>query len=272
MPATTPVATSATSSGDDYATVCAVSLVAWMLVAMSHEGIGHALTALLTGTKSGVLSTMAWSSTGATTRLVAAGGTLVNLMEAGVLWIVLRGWPKASPQTRLFLWAACTFNLFTGTGYFLYSGVTNFGDWAQVVAGLQPHWVWMALLTLVGMAGYFGSVVAMNVAIVRYIGIPRGDRRRMKRLTWNMYFSSVALSVGAGLMNPLGIIVVLESAVAAAAGGNSGLLWMLNYVPKGALPARTEEGVGRSYGWIGAAAVLSLAFIFVLGPGVELHR
>jgi hypothetical protein len=112
----------------------------------------------------------------------------------------------------------------------------------------------------------------MGAALVRYIGIPRADKPRMKRLTWNLYFSVLILSVAAGLMNPLGIKVVLESAVAAAAGGNAGLLWLRHYVPKRAAPLGAEASIGRSYGWIATAAVLVVPYIFVLGHGIALHR
>jgi hypothetical protein len=54
-----------------------------------HEGLGHAATALLTGTKSGLLTTVAWSSD-FDSRLVAAGGTLANLAASIVFWISLR--------------------------------------------------------------------------------------------------------------------------------------------------------------------------------------
>jgi hypothetical protein len=63
---------------DDALTVCAISLLAGMLENVLHEGLGHAATALLTGARSGVLSTVAWSSD-VDTRLIAAGGTLANL-------------------------------------------------------------------------------------------------------------------------------------------------------------------------------------------------
>jgi hypothetical protein len=59
---------------DDAPTICAISLVAGMLANVLHEGLGHATTALLTGTPSGVLSTVAWSSP-VDSRLVAGGGT-----------------------------------------------------------------------------------------------------------------------------------------------------------------------------------------------------
>lgn len=40
---------------DDARTVCAIRLLAAMLVNILHEGLGHAATALLTGAKSGVI-------------------------------------------------------------------------------------------------------------------------------------------------------------------------------------------------------------------------
>jgi hypothetical protein len=260
-----------TSIRDDPATICAVGLLAWTLAAVSHEGVGHALTALLTGSLSGVLSTGAWSSAH-DTRLVAAGGTLVNLIEAGFLWIALRSTRRASSQMRLFLFAACTFNLFTATGYFLFSGLTNFGDWAIVIAGTHPLWLWRVLMVIGGAAGYYGALRAMSSALVRYVGIRREDQARMKSVTWLLYFSALATSLAGGFMNPRGLELVLESALPAAAGGNAGLIWLRYYVPNGTLPERNDDRIDRSYPWIGLAAVQSLAFIFVLGPGVTLRR
>jgi hypothetical protein len=111
---------------DDIPTVCAVSLLAAALADVLHEGVGHALLALFTGAQSGEISTVAWSSA-YHSRLVAAGGTLVNLAAGLVFWLGLRGAKNFSAQTRYFLFASLAFNLFVGTGYFFFSGVTNFG-------------------------------------------------------------------------------------------------------------------------------------------------
>jgi hypothetical protein len=121
-------------SADDILTICAISIVAGILTNILHEGVGHGLVALLTGVKSGVLTTVAWSSA-FDSRLVAAGGTLVNLAAALVFWLALRSAKHASMAMRYFLLITCAFNLFTGTGYFFFSGVTNFGDWAAVMLG-----------------------------------------------------------------------------------------------------------------------------------------
>ena len=66
------------ADGDDIFTVCAISVLAAMLASILHEGVGHAAIALLTGAPSGILTAVAWSSE-YDSRLVAAGGTLVNL-------------------------------------------------------------------------------------------------------------------------------------------------------------------------------------------------
>ncbi|MGA9884115.1 MAG: hypothetical protein WBQ34_10380 [Candidatus Acidiferrales bacterium] len=267
----TAVLAAKVSVRDDALTVCAISLLAWIFADGTHEVIGHGLTAMLTGAQSGVVSTVAWSSA-YDSRLVAAGGPVLNLLEAAALWIALRSAKRASAQTRYFLFTTCTFCLFTATGYFLLSGVTNLGDWAKVIAGMRPHWIWQALLAVVGAASYFLSLRAMGACLVRYVGVSREDKPRMKRLTWLPYFAALALSFAGGLMNPLGIKLVFESALPAAAGGNCGQLWLLYYVPTGTVPLSEPDGVGRSYAWIAAAAMLSLAFVFVLGRGIAVHR
>jgi hypothetical protein len=51
-----------TQAKDDVLTVVPISVVAEMLGDVVDEGLGHAAVALLTGARSGVLSTVAWSS------------------------------------------------------------------------------------------------------------------------------------------------------------------------------------------------------------------
>jgi hypothetical protein len=265
------VSPASVQANDDVLTVCAISLLAEILANVLHEGLGHAATALLTGTKSGVLTTVAWSSD-FDSRLVAAGGTLANLAAAMVFWIALRSVTGGSVRLRLFLLTSLAFNLFAGTGYFFFSGVTNFGDWAAVIAGLPAHWLWRALLVVAGMALYYGAVLVVGTGLVRYVGVPRNAPRRLRKLTFIPYFSSVLLLSAGGLLNPIGIQLVWQSALPGAAGAHSGLLWLRYYIPKGTVPERRSDVIDRNYAWIIVAAALSLVFIFVLGRGIALHR
>jgi hypothetical protein len=256
---------------DDLLTICAISLIAAIVANVVHEGLGHAATALLTGTQSGVLTTVAWSSD-FDSRLVAAAGTLANLAAGLIFWILLRGAARTSVRLRFFLLISLAFNLFTGTGYFFFSGVTNFGDWAVVIAGSQAHWMWRSLLVIVGIAAYYGAVLLVSTGLVRYVGVPRNDGRRLTKLTWIPYLSATLLLCAGGLLNPLGIQLVWQSALPGTAGADCGLLWMRYYIPRGTIPERGSERIGRSYGWIAAAVALSLVFIFALGRGITLHR
>ena len=83
---------------DDMTTVCAIRLLAAILANVLHEGLGHAATALLTGTKLGVLTTVAWSSD-FDSRRVAAGRTLANLAAGMVYWIALRNSQKETQSS-----------------------------------------------------------------------------------------------------------------------------------------------------------------------------
>ena len=256
---------------DDWLTVCAISVLAGILGNLLHEGLGHAAVALLTGAKSGVLSTVAWSSD-YDSRLVAAGGTLANLAAGLLFWMALRSARSASVRWRFFLLTSVAFNLFDGTGYFLFSGFTDFGDWAVVIAGLAGHWLWRVLLVVVGISSYFGAVLVAGSALVRYVGVPRSEPRRLTRLTLLPYLTSILLASASGLLNAVGLQLIWQSALPATAGGHSGLLWLKYYIPKGTVPERSSDSIGRNYVWIALAIALSIPFIFVLGRGITLHR
>jgi hypothetical protein len=254
---------------DDPLTICAISAIAIILSTMLHEGLGHAAVAIATLHASGTLTSLAWSSV-YDSRLVLAGGTLVNLIAALIFWLLLRAARRSHPALRFFLLISMTFNLFAGTGYFFFSGVSNFGDWAGVIQGISPHWLLRAALVVVGVASYYGAVVFVGSSIVRYMGVPASDARRFRRLTWVPYFTALIVDGIAGIFNPFGWQYVFLSALAATAGGQCGLLWLRYYIPKRVQPGERAI-IGRSYAWIAVAAILTAIFIAVLGPGVHLR-
>jgi len=258
-------------TNDDAPTVCAISLLSAMFADVIHEGLGHGALALIAGTQSGVLTTVAWSSA-IDSKLVAAGGTLANLAAGTGFWIALRSAKRASVQFRFFLLTSVAFNLLAGTGYFFFSGVTDFGDWAVVIADMPAHWLWRTLLVVVGISAYYFAVSVVGNGLVTYVGVPRTEQRRLRRLTLIPYFSAALLLAAGGLLNPIGIQLVWQSALPGAAGADSGLLWLRYYIPRKVIPERGSEGIGRNYVWIIVAAILSLVFIFVLGRGITLHR
>jgi hypothetical protein len=257
------------SAKDDRITLIAISTLACILQDILHEGLGHGVTAWLSGAHRLTMSTVALQSD-IDTRWISANGTLVNLLFAAIFWIVLLRPERYAPATRYFLVLAMTGNLFTGTGYFLFSGVFNFGDWAAVIHGFEPHWIWQLGLVALGVASYYASMLLVAASLKPF----RGETwQRVRGLCWTPYFTDGILAGLAGLLNPAGLFYVIASALPSTLGANAGLL-SLPWIVRGEIPS--EEGqvgpIRRSAGWIAAGIAASLLFIFVLGRGITWSR
>jgi len=97
------------------------------------------------------------------------------------------------------------FNVFVGTGYFFFFRRHQFrGDWAECdCPDCARTGCGGALLVIVRMASYFGAVLVVGMGLVRYVGVPRNEFRRLRRLTLIPYFSARPPCVcAAGLLNP----------------------------------------------------------------------
>jgi hypothetical protein len=257
---------------DDRVTVLALAAIACVVQDVLHEGLGHGVTAWLSGAHRLTMSTVALQSD-LDTRLIAANGTLVNLLFAAIFWLLLRRAGTYQSATRYFLVLALMGNLFTGTGYFLFSGVMNFGDWAAVIRGLEPHWAWQAGLVFLGVASYWLSMRVVGAEMEPFRE-KDGRSPRIRRLCWTPYFTDGILAAIAGLMNPIGFFYVIASALPSTLGANAGLL-SLPFVMGQWKRGHEEEPAGpisRSPAWIVLGAVASLLFIFVLGRGITWSR
>src|SRR5271156_725545 len=195
---------------DDRLTLIAISALACILQDILHEGLGHGVTAWLSGSHSITMSTVALQSD-LDTRWIAANGTLVNLFFGAIFWLLLRRPQRYRPATRYFLVLAMAGNLFTGTGYFFFSGVTNFGDWAAVISGLQPYWMWRLGLVVLGVITYYASMVLVGTQLQAFRGTD-AISHRLRELCWTPYITDGILAGLGGLLSPLGLFYVIASA------------------------------------------------------------
>jgi hypothetical protein len=254
-------------------TIAAITITATVIADFIHEGLGHGCMCVATRGQPLVLSTVHFECS-ADSRLVAAGGTLANLIFGALFWVAARA-AKRSASWRYFFWLLMTFNLFSVGGYFLFSGIGNIGDWAEVVAGWQPAWAWRLGLAALGIVTYFFVFVPWSLRELRpFLGNDAKNRvRRARQLTVTPYLTAGVLACVAGALNPVGPLLILISAAAASFGGNSGLAWMSNLLHGTRIPSSEFQmpEIKRSWGWIIAAAVLAIGFIGGLGPGVKFH-
>jgi hypothetical protein len=254
---------------DDCVTVIAIAAIACVVQDVLHEGLGHGVTAWLSGAHRVTMSTVALQSDIAS-RLISANGTLANLLFAAIFWLLLRRGPRYRPTVRYFLVLAMMGNLFSGTGYFFFSGVTNFGDWAEVIRGLEPHWVWQTGLVVVGIAAYWASMLIVGAQLEAFRE-KDGFSPRIRRLCYTPYFTDGILAGISGSMNPIGLFYVIASALPATLGANAGLL-SLPFFMRGKQSGEPAGPIARSAAWIAASASACLFFVFVLGRGLTWTR
>lgn len=256
----------------DVWTIAAIAIIATALGSVIHEGIGHGGACLISGSQPLAISTVHFECA-REGRLVDAGGTIANFL-AGVVFFLAARLVLRATRLRYFLWLSMTINLLGAAGYFLFSGVGGIGDWAEFVAGLHPVWMSRAVLILVGMVSY-PLVAWFAVLEMRPFLGPGGEERirRARRFNFVAYFTGGILSCVAGCFNPVGMILVAISAAAASFGGSSGLLWMGQLLRGGMIPVNSFEmpAFTRSRGWMVAAALVAIVFIFVLGSGLKFH-
>lgn len=211
----------------------------------------------------------------AETRLVMAGGTLMNVAAGALCFALGRVTASTFPRLKYFMWLSMTVNLFTAAGYFGFSGIGGFGDWALFIHGLGPQWAWRIGMTIFGVAAYMLAARFSLLELRPLIGSDKEKRfARAMRLSKMPYFAGGILACVAGSLNPQGMILVALSAAASTFGGTSGLLWMMNWLKGDGIPLGSEPEpmpIRRSWPWIVTAAVLALAFVVVLGPGVRFY-
>lgn len=260
----------------DPVTIAAIAVLAYSLANIVHEGLGHGGACLLLGARPTMFNAIFFNydettATDTAQRLIAAAGSIVNVIVSLPIIAFLRKPSAMAPSLRYFLWLFAAVNLLTSFGYLLYSGVGGIGDWARVIHDVEPVILFRVAMSAIGAWLYF--IVApglMMPTLDPFLGLDPEERtRRAKVLMLLPYFIGAATLIAAGMFNPLGMQIVLISAAAASLGGTSLLAW---YHAKPRTPSALAQspplGIARSWGWVAASVVVLAVFVFVLGPGI----
>jgi hypothetical protein len=266
----------ASNAADDRFTLAALGVLAFAVADVGHEGLGHGLATLAVGGKAVFLSTCYFTSDGIYSKWIPAAGGLANLCLGAGSLIALRYFPPRNARLRYFLVLVAAFNLFFAFGYPAYSGVARFGDWAAVISGLQPQWLWRVLLVVISVAGYYASMVLLARAITPFAAtagtshVKVVDKNRLRRITLIPYISALVLAVLAGALNPGGWRTMLTAGLPAAA-ASFGFTQLDHLIaPVSGVPSQEFIlPLKRSPLWIAAASVVLIVFVGLLGPGIR---
>lgn len=249
----------------------AVGAAAYALCDTLHE-LGH-LAATLLPLRVSVLSISSVGvSTTASSPVVALAGPLVNLLLAGALALARPA--VLAANWRYVAWLFGSVNLFNGIAYLLYSALLGSGDWATVFDWLSPSMPWRPAVGVAGIALYAGAIFASLGVLRVLISEAVLSRGQASRYCLAAYWAGGLLLAAASVLNPISPWLILTSGVATGFGAMVGLV-LTSALLKGnhrepLRPAAAAVHFGPA--WVLSSSLVSLAFILVLGRGLQLAQ
>jgi len=261
---------------DDWLTLLACGVLAFIAADVCHEAVGHGLATLAVGGKVDLITTCYVESSGHYSKWIPAAGGLTNLAVGLCSLVFLRLRSHVSSIARYFLILVAAFNLFFAVGYPAYSGIALFGDWAAVINGLRPPWIWRVVLIALAVGGYYASMRLLIDPMAPFAGVAEDKatkllaEARIRRITLIPYIGAMVVACAAAALNPRGPMQILTSGLPAAAAA-FGLTQMDNLIsPRHARTAGGPlEPLQRSFPWIVAAVIVLTCFVLLLGRGVR---
>jgi len=255
----------------DWFTVVAIAAIAISFTVASHEGV-HALTCLAVGgdlLEYSALYESCDSSTELQAKIVAGSAPTYNLIAGVLLWIILRNSRKQTSETQFFLWLFMLMNWCYGAGYLIFSGAANIGDWAVVINGWAPSWLWRVLMTIVGALLFMFFI---RLALQEFGKLVGGDPdeqiHRTNKLWILSYITSFVVVLLAGFFCPYGLLSLpVTAGIFAVLGSLSPLLWMMRWFRTKNFIKLVKEPleIHRKLQWLVAALIVVFTYVFILG-------
>lgn len=251
----------------DLLTLIGLGLLLAPLTVMWHELIGHGGACLALGGRPEALGAYYIECNGLAgmaKRVVSMAGVWVDILLSLLAWrLFLRA---RTPLTRLALWIVGTSKGFVAAGYFLFSGVTNFGDYGpgDGLAPLAYPWVWRLALVIVGGLAYWRILMAASRGLSILVGDDAQGVVDRRRIAFTTYVTFGAVAMLTGLLNPVGVVITVMSAMASSFGGNAGLI-SIGFMNFTAGVARAFA-LSRNVILIVVGGAVAIAFAVILGP------
>jgi hypothetical protein len=256
----------------DVPTMIAASTVAWVLVDVLHEIVGHGGAAVLLGIPVRAVSTTTifaeWDQVQsmAEVRIIHASATLLNLLTGCVALVALRSPRVTSPVSRYLLWVFATISFVVVT-----LNLVAGGDWSVVIEGMEPAGLWRAGVPVAGiLVGVLGYVLPLRL----WLPDLRQHRGLQLKVTATPVLVLLAVQTLSVLGSPFGSVpldtgtnALISSAALAVFFG----LWLalVNLVPVPRSRAPVDSiALARSKGWLAVGLVVAVLFIGVVGPGL----
>lgn len=259
----------------DWLTVIAIAAISISVTVGFHEGI-HALTCIAVGgdlLEYSALYESCNSHTETQAKLVAGSAPTFNIIAGVIVWIILRNSEKQSSETKFFLWILMLMNWCYGAGYFIFSGITNIGDWAVVINDWDLQWIWRTLMMIVGTILYMVFIRLSLQELGKMIGGHADEQiHRANKLCTLTYITSFVVVLIAGFFCPYGLLSLpVTAGIFAALGALSPFIWMMRWFQTRSFEKLEKEPmeIHRKWHWLIASALVVFSYVFILGRTIN---
>ena len=253
-------------------TLAAIGFLAYYVVLMCHEVLGHGVAFRMLGAHHFVLTSTSIDSSDTLAafapatlgyRFINAAGSLSTILLGILLYplLILAMRKRANITLRIFLLLVVAVGIFHGFCYFIYSGLAGVGDWKEVIA-FWPHQTLLRVLEVV-----FGTLICIGV--VRFFAALFSTfPENLTLLALVPYASATFIFCLAGLRIPNGRYLMLISVLPASLMGQAILVFVAPVARRLRKESAPEEVVPTSATALFFAA-LFIVIILLTAPGIH---
>jgi hypothetical protein len=255
----------------DWLTVVSIAAIAISFNVAFHEGV-HALTCLAVGShlqEYSALYVECYSPTESQAKIVAGSAPTFNLIAGVLLWIIIRNSRKLASETQFFLWLFMLMNWFYGAGYLMFSGIANVGDWAVVINGWEPNWLWRVLMAILGTLLYIVFIRLALRELGKMIGGEADEQiDRANKLCFVSYITAFGVVLAASFFCPYGLFSLpVTAGLFGVLGALSPFLFMMRWFRTEHFVKLVKEPleIHRKWQWLATAVITVFTYAFILG-------
>lgn len=255
----------------NWLTTIAISAIAISITIALHEAI-HAVACAIGGGILQEFSALHVACQSASTihgKIVAGSASVINIFIGIGAFLLLRQSSNRRFELQYFLWLFMLVNWLNGAGYWMLSGIANFGDWATVIAGWKPTILWRIVMALIGTGTYTFFVWFALKALGKIIGGSDDEQiSRAVKLGIFSYIGIVFVVLLAGIFNPYGFnSSPVIGGLMAAVFGMSPLLWMMQWFQAKSFIKEPNAPlqINFSWPWVITAVFIIFLYAYVLG-------
>lgn len=248
---------------DDLVTIAAIGLVAYTSADVGHHAVGHGASCLALGGRIRSLSSIFvdCSLTGAAIDLA---GPCANLAIGAVALLAARLATHTSASMRLFIVLAAAFNLFWLELQLVFSAATRTDDWAEPMRYFHAAEPVRYPMIAAGVLAYVWTVRTVAAQMAAF-ALPLARARKIVGAAW-LTAGGIACATAAN--DPHAVAALLRHAVPQSLLLSIGLLFVPTRAARLASSVNAAMAIDFSVPWVVVAALVGVASILLLGPGV----